>query len=185
MPRPLLPTTLPIALLVSLGIIVVSVGVFFAMGRPLICSCGYMKLWHSAASGPQDSQHLFDWYTFTHVLHGPVFYLLIWLVDRGRLTVATRLVGAVFIESAWEIIENTPFIINRYRAGASADYLGDSIVNSVGDIAAMMVGFLLTAWLPVLATVGLFVAGEVALYVFIKDSLILNFISVLCPSCRG
>src|SRR5512145_2674902 len=117
--------TLPVALLVSFGIVVLMVAILYAMGRPLICRCGYVSFF-----GPADSQHLFDAYTFTHIQHGPIFYLLIWLIDRGRLSVAKRLVIAVFLEVGWEIVENTPFIINRYSGGDPAEYTGDTIVNS-------------------------------------------------------
>ena len=166
--------TLPTALLVSLGIIALAAAILFAMGRLPICKCGYVKFW-----GPADSQHLFDAYTFTHVLHGPLFYLLIWLIDRGRLSVVQRLVLAVFLEAGWEVVEGTQFIIKRYQGGEASDYTGDAIVNSVGDIAAMIAGFLIAAWLPVWVTAILFVATEVALYVTIQDSLALNFIGLV------
>lgn len=169
------PITLPTALLASLGIVVLAAAILFAMGRLPICKCGYVNFWEPTGS----SQHLFDSYTFTHVLHGPVFYLLIWLVDRGRLSVAERLVIAVFLEAGWEVIENTRFIIDRYSGGKASDYTGDTIVNSVGDLVSMMVGFLITAWLPVWATATLFVTAEVALYIAIKDSLILNFLNLV------
>ena len=166
--------TLPAALLVSFGIIVLATAILYGLGRPLICRCGYVSFF-----GPADSQHLFDAYTFTHILHAPVFYLLIWLIDRGRLSVAKRLIIAVFLEAGWEVIEATPFIINRYSGGGPADYTGDTIVNSVGDLLAMTAGFLITAALPAWVTAILFVAGEVALFIFIRDSLILNFIGLV------
>ena len=166
--------TVPIALPISFGIIALTAAILYAMGRIVICKCGYVEVY-----GPPDSQHLFDAYTFTHVLHGPVFYLAIWLVDRGRLTVAKRLIVAVLLEGGWEILENTPFIINRYSGGNPAEYSGDSIVNSVGDLLAMITGLLITAAVPVWLTVILFVAAEVTLYIFIQDSLVLNFIGLV------
>ena len=166
--------TFPIALPIAFGIIVLTAAILYAMGRIAICKCGYVQFY-----GPPDSQHLFDAYTFTHVLHGPVFYLAIWLIDRGRLSVAKRLIIAVFLEAGWEIIENTPFIINRYSGGNPAEYSGDSIVNSVGDLLAMMTGVLITAAVPVWATVVLFVAAEATLYYFIQDGLVLNFIGLV------
>ncbi len=164
--------TLPIALLISLGIVALAAATLYAMGRDPICKCGYVSFF-----GPTDSQHLFDAYSFTHVLHGPLFYLLIWLIDRGRLSVAKRLIIAVFLEAGWEIIENTRFIINRYQE--AADYNGDTIINSVGDLLAMTAGFLITASLPAWVTAILFVAAEVALFVLIRDSLILSFIGLV------
>ena len=170
--------TLPVALLTSLGIVVLAVAVLYAMGRPPICKCGYVRFW-----GPPDSQHLFDAYTFTHMLHAPFYYLLIWLVDRGRLSLAKRLLLCVTFEAGWEIFENTPFIINRYRAVTiSRDYFGDSIVNSMADITAMIVGFLLAARLPAWVTVALLIAVEVTLVALIRDNLILNIIMLMHPS---
>jgi hypothetical protein len=166
--------TLPVALAISLGIVVLTVAALYAMGRPPICNCGYVRFW-----GPPDSQHLFDAYTFTHMLHAPFYYLLIWLVDRGRLSLAKRLLLCVLFEAGWEIFENTPFIINRYQDGGAAEYTGDSIVNSVGDLLAMMTGFGLTAVLPVWATAALFVATEVTLYVFIKNGFLIDFLGLL------
>jgi hypothetical protein len=166
--------TLPVALAISFGIVVLTVAILYAMGRPPICTCGYVRFW-----GPPDSQHLFDAYTFTHMLHAPFFYLLIWLVDRGRLSIAKRLVLCVCFEAGWEIFENTPFIINRYQDGGAAAYTGDSIVNSIGDLLAMLAGFGLTAVLPVWATAALFVATEAILYIFIKNGFLMDFLGLL------
>jgi uncharacterized protein DUF2585 len=150
------------------------------MGREPICPCGFISLWHGPVDN-QNSQQISDWYTFTHVLHGIGFYALIFLVAR-RLPVPVRLLLAVFLEGAWEIAENSPFIIDRYRtATLSLDYYGDSIVNSVSDVVAMMLGFWIARRFRVWATVVCVVAVEILLAVVIRDNLTLNIIMLIHP----
>ena len=156
--------------------------VLLAMGQPAICACGTVKLWHGLASSPETSQHLADWYTYSHVIHGFAFYLLLWLV-APRLPVGVRFALAIGIEAGWEIVENTPFIIERYREQALArGYSGDSVVNSIFDTLAAGIGFLLARLLPVWATVAMLIGIELFLAYLIRDNLTLNVIQLMAPS---
>jgi Protein of unknown function (DUF2585) len=183
MPRSSTPRlSVPLALLIAVGITLATATVVLWMGHLAICKCGYVKLWHGGRGDSEISQHLADWYTYSHVLHGVIFYFLLWLIFRGRLSVAARLVIATLIEGAWEIFENTPFIINRYRTQTiSRDYYGDTAINIIGDIAAMVVGFLIAARLPAWVTVVLLVATELVLLYLIRDNLLLNIIMLIYP----
>ena len=180
-PRPL-RLSLPLGILLSLAIIAAVAGILYAMGRIPICKCGYVKLWHGGSADSETSQHLTDWYTYSHILHGVIFYWLLTVLARGRLSVAARLVIAMGIEAGWEILENSPLIIERYRSQTiSRDYYGDSIINVVGDMLATLVGFLLAARLPAWVTVFLLIVTEVVLLVLIRDNLTLNIIMLLYP----
>lgn len=171
-----------LALLLSLAIVAVAALTLLVMGRIPMCQCGYLKLWHSGQNDAETSQHLTDWYTYSHVLHGVIFYWLLWAIFRGRLSVAARLVLATIIEAGWELFENSAFIIERYRTQTvSRDYAGDSVVNSVGDMLATIAGFLLTARLPAWVTVMLFILTEVVMLILLRDNLLLNIIMLVYP----
>jgi len=174
-------------LLISLGITILTVAILLAMGRPPICECGYVSLWHGQINDAGNSQHITDWYTPSHIIHGMIFYALGWwlFVKRGiggENAARWGLVLAVFLEAAWEVVENTPFVINRFReATANVGYSGDSVLNSVADIGWMAFGFWLALRLPVKWTITLALIGEIAAAYVVRDNLTLNVIMLLYP----
>ena len=152
-----------------------------AQGRLWLCACGYLLLWTGDAHSSDNSQHLLDPYSFTHVLHGFLFFwALAWALPR--LAPAWRLGLAVAIEALWEVIENSEFVIQRYReATAALGYHGDTIVNSLGDIACCAAGFWIARRLGFRRSLALFLTTEILLIYWIRDSLILNIIMLIYP----
>ena len=175
------------ATIAALVIIAITLAVLFAMGRPPICTCGYVALWYGDINASGNSQHLSDWYTPSHIIHGMLFYALGWFLFRklglgGKQAAKWSFPLAVFIEAAWEVLENTSWIIDRYRSvTVNWGYSGDSIINSMADIGWMSFGFWLALKLPVRVTVALAIIMEVAAALVVRDNLTLNVIMLLYP----
>ena len=170
-----------IYVLLGLGLVAATAATLLAMGRVPICTCGTVKLWTSDVLSSDNSQHIADWYTPSHIIHGFLFFGLTWLVAR-RLPLGARALIAILIECAWEIAENSPMIIDRYREATIAlGYTGDSVINSVSDIAFMTLGFFFAARAPVWLTVILAVAFELFTGWLIRDNLTLNVLMLLHP----
>jgi hypothetical protein len=153
-----------------------------AMGRVIISKSGHVRLWAGKVNSPENSQHVSDWYTPSHVIHGIAFYGLLHLAGRGKWSVGLRLVLAVALEAAWEVFENTPFTIERYRTATIAlDYYGDSVLNSVCDVLACVAGFFVAWRLPAWASAALVVLLEVGVLLAIRDNLTLNIVMLIRP----
>ena len=168
-------------LLAGLVVVAVFTLVLLEMGQVPICECGYVKFWHGVTASSENSQHLSDWYTFSHVIHGFAFYGLFWLIGR-RWPIGLRLLAALLLETSWEVFENTDLIINRYRSVTiSLDYYGDSVINSVSDVLWMVLGFFLAWRMPVWATIALIIGLEVFVGYWIRDNLALNIIMLIYP----
>ena len=163
------------------GILLLAAMALRAEGRLWLCSCGSFRAWTSDAWGPETSQRLFDPYSLTHVLHGFLFFWLLALA-APRLRSSWRFLFAVGTEALWEILENSEFVIRRYReATAALGYNGDTVVNSLGDVIACALGFLVALRLGAWRTLALFFLIELLLLVWIRDSLLLNVLMLLHP----
>lgn len=152
-----------------------------AQGRMFLCACGYFDIWTSDTCSSNNSQQLFDPYSFTHVLHGVLFFWLITLLFR-RLTVSWQFWLALLLESAWEVFENTSFVINKYRTETAAlGYQGDTVVNSLGDLTCALVGFLVARRLGPRWSLLVFLLLELVLILWIHDSLLLQILMLVRP----
>lgn len=175
------------AIIASLVIVAATLAILFAMDRPPICECGYVSLWYGDINSAGNSQHLSDWYTPSHIIHGMIFYALGWLLFSklglgGKSAAKWSFTLAVALEAAWEIIENTPMVIERYRSvTVNWGYSGDSIINSLADLGWMSFGFWLALKLPVRVTVVLAIVMEIVTAIVVRDNLTLNVIMLLWP----
>ena len=175
------------ALIAALAAAAICAAILFAMDRPPICPCGSIRLWWGAVQSAENSQHIADWYSFSHVIHGLLFYAAAHVLWRkwsifGGAPAKWALPVAVVIEASWELLENSPMIIDRYRAvTVSWGYSGDSILNSMADIGWMVAGFWIAARLPVWASVALGLAFELFTLIMIRDNLTLNVLMLVWP----
>jgi hypothetical protein len=167
-------------LLMAFVILLMTVQLFY-QGRVWWCQGGDLAPWSSAVWSQHNSQHLFDPYTFTHILHGVLFYWISTLIFP-KMPPVWRLLIAVAAESAWEILENTNAVIERYReATVSLDYFGDSVANSLGDVFACAVGFVVAQKLKFRLSLAFFILTEIILLFWIRDSLLLNILMLIYP----
>ena len=170
----------PGPLVIFLGVLAIAAAILAVRGRPPICTCGAVELWGEV--GPMQSQMLADWYSPSHLIHGFLFYgLLHWAWPSAPLE--RRFLLALLVEAGWEIAENSPVIIDRYREATMAlGYSGDSILNSASDITMMALGFLAARRLPVGASIAIVLLLELAPLLAVRDNLTLNVVMLIAPS---
>ncbi len=170
------------AALATLLMVALAAAALLAMGRTPICTCGTVELWVASRDSAKTSQMLADWYSLSHIVHGLLFYAGLWLVAR-RWPVEWRFAAALLIEASWEVVENTQMVIDRYRETTAAlGYNGDSVLNSLSDIAMMALGFLAARKLPLSASVAMVLALELVPLLVIRDNLTLNVWMLLAPN---
>ena len=163
-------------------VLAAAAAILLAMGRNPICTCGTIDLWVGERDSSRTSQMLSDWYSFSHIVHGLLFYAALWLTAR-RWPVDDRFLAALLIEAGWEMLENTPMVIDRYRATTAAlGYTGDSVLNSLSDILMMALGFLAARKLPVWASIAFLLVLELVPLLVIRDNLFLNVWTLLAPN---
>ena len=168
--------------LAAFAIVAIAASIELAMGRHPICTCGTVELWVGARDSPKTSQMLADWYSPSHIVHGLLFYTALWILFR-RWPVSWRFLAALLIEASWEVIENTPLVIDRYRETTAAlGYSGDSVLNSVSDMLMMCAGFLAARKLPLWASVLLLLVLELLPLLAIRDNLTLNIWNLIAPN---
>ncbi len=168
---------------IASGIVLAAAVALYAMGHPLICKCGSVKLWHFDVVSSENSQHIFDWYTPSHIIHGFLFYFVFWLI-APRSSFGTRLILALLVEASWEVIENTDFVIDRYREANGRARLLWRQRAELGERHAVHDRRLRAgvARMPVWLTVLIAVAMEVFTGIMIRDGLALNVLMLLWPS---
>ncbi|WP_118858295.1 DUF2585 family protein [Sphingomonas mesophila] len=163
----------------SIALVIGAAAALMAMGRPWLCACGHLDLWGQV--GPEQSQMLADWYSPSHVIHGILFYAIAWKL-WPRWSRGARFVAALAVEIGWELVENTPLIIDRYREATMAlGYTGDSIVNSMSDVAMMALGFVAARFAPLWVSVVAVIALELTALVAVRDNLTLNVLMLVAP----
>lgn len=163
------------------GAFATQIAVLLWLGQPAFCECGFVKFWEGEIFSQGNSQHIADWYTFSHIIHGFLFYAIArYLFPKKSFPI--WLLVAVIAEVSWEIFENTPMVINHYRQQALAvGYTGDSILNSVFDVLWMVLGFIIAYKVPVKVSIFIVIAMELFVLYFVRDNLTLNIINLIYP----
>jgi len=160
----------------------VQIAILHHLGQPFLGASGRILLWVNDPWSPDMSQQLADWYSFSHIIHGFIFFAVLRLI-APRLPLGVRLLLAMGVEIGWEITENSPAVIQHYRQQAlAAGYMGDSILNSVSDVVMMSAGFLFASRVPGRIVIAIAVAFELFTAVMIRDNLTLNVINLIAPS---